>query len=92
MPPDPPPAPWAASPALPLLVESGSLLAGGPQGAPLLTGLDPCVSVRQGEGQSLVLGLACAGSPAALADCAVGQVRGGLGGAQRHGLRRSSAA
>ncbi|PRW33710.1 raffinose synthase isoform B [Chlorella sorokiniana] len=75
MPPDPPAAPWAASPALPLHVESGSLLAGGPQGAPLLAGLDPCVSVRPGEGQSLVLGLACPGSPAALADCPLGQLR-----------------
>ncbi|KAI7843001.1 hypothetical protein COHA_003334 [Chlorella ohadii] len=75
MPPDPPPGPWAASPALPLHVESGSLLAGGPQGTPLLAGLDPCVSVRPGEGQSVVLGLGCAGSPVALAECALGQLR-----------------
>lgn len=86
MPPDPPPGPWAAPSALPLHAGSGSLLAGGPQGAPLLTGLEPCVSVRPGEGQSLVLGLACAGSPVALADCALGQVRrSGRPGGWAHG-------
>ncbi len=90
MPPDPPPGPWAASPALPLHVESGSLLAGGPQGAPLLAGFDPCASVRPGEGQSVVLGLACASSSVALADCALGQVRGGRGGRRAVGWGHGS--